>query len=182
MVFVGAPPEIRFQHRSLCLLYLEEQRIISVAALEQHDVVPGADTTYPYDLSRHVHETVLVEQVTTVVLQGTPVHLQDVVDLSPQPFLYDTNQERWIIDEDDPLFLQVKEAEASVLESYLRKSAYKNHGQRVVAGQRLMQAASDIFLGWLRGPGGRDFYWRQLKQSIGPVWQSTEERSSEHAA
>jgi uncharacterized protein (DUF2252 family) len=70
-------------------------------------------------------------------------------------------------DGDDPLFLQVKEAEASVLESYLRRSAYKNHGQRVVAGQRLMQAASDIFLGWLRGPGGRDFYWRQLRDMKG---------------
>jgi uncharacterized protein (DUF2252 family) len=72
-------------------------------------------------------------------------------------------------DEEDPLFLQVKEAEASVLESYLPKSTYKNHGHRVVAGQRLMQAASDIFLGWLRGPGGRDFYWRQLRDMKGSV-------------
>jgi uncharacterized protein (DUF2252 family) len=72
-------------------------------------------------------------------------------------------------DEDDPLFLQVKEAEASVLESYLPKSSYKNHGHRVVAGQRLMQAASDIFLGWLRGPGGREFYWRQLRDMKGSV-------------
>src|SRR5215208_5588083 len=72
-------------------------------------------------------------------------------------------------DEDDPLFLQVKEAEASVLESHLPKSTYKNHGQRVVAGQQLMQAASDIFLGWLRGPGGRDFYWRQLRDMKGSV-------------
>jgi uncharacterized protein (DUF2252 family) len=70
-------------------------------------------------------------------------------------------------DEDDPLFLQVKEAEASVLESYLPRSTYRNHGHRVVAGQRLMQAASDIFLGWLRGPGGRDFYWRQLRDMKG---------------
>jgi uncharacterized protein (DUF2252 family) len=72
-------------------------------------------------------------------------------------------------DEDDPLFLQVKQAEASVLESYLPKSSYKNHGHRVVAGQRLMQAASDIFLGWLRGPGGREFYWRQLRDMKGSV-------------
>jgi uncharacterized protein (DUF2252 family) len=70
-------------------------------------------------------------------------------------------------DDDDPLFLQVKEAQASVLESFLPKSAYRNHGHRVVAGQRLMQAASDIFLGWLRGPGGRDFYWRQLRDMKG---------------
>jgi len=71
--------------------------------------------------------------------------------------------------EEDPLFLQVKEADASVLESYLPRSIYKNHGHRVVAGQRLMQAASDIFLGWLRGPGGRDFYWRQLRDMKGSV-------------
>jgi uncharacterized protein (DUF2252 family) len=70
-------------------------------------------------------------------------------------------------DDNDPLFLQVKEAQASVLESFLPKSAYRNHGHRVVTGQRLMQAASDIFLGWLRGPGGRDFYWRQLRDMKG---------------
>jgi hypothetical protein len=70
-------------------------------------------------------------------------------------------------DEDDPLILQVKEAEASVLEGYLPQSTYENQGQRVVAGQRLMQAASDIFLGWLRGPAGRDFYWRQLRDMKG---------------
>ena len=70
-------------------------------------------------------------------------------------------------DEDDPLFLQVKEAQASLLESFLPKGSYRNHGHRVVAGQRLMQAASDIFLGWLRGPGGREFYWRQLRDMKG---------------
>src|SRR5829696_4986075 len=70
-------------------------------------------------------------------------------------------------DEDDPLFLQVKEAEASVLESYLPRSIFKNQGHRVVAGQRLMQAASYIFLGWLRGKAGRDYYWRQLRDMKG---------------
>ena len=69
-------------------------------------------------------------------------------------------------DGDDPLFLQFKEAEASVLEPFLGKSAYDNHGQRVVEGQRLMQAASDILLGWIRATGidgqKRDFYIRQL--------------------
>jgi len=70
-------------------------------------------------------------------------------------------------DAQDPLFLQVKEAEASVLEAHLPKSAYKNQGHRVVAGQRLMQAASDIFLGWLRGKAGRDYYWRQLRDMKG---------------
>jgi uncharacterized protein (DUF2252 family) len=70
-------------------------------------------------------------------------------------------------DQDDPLFLQVKEAGASVLERYLESNAYEHHGHRVVAGQRLMQAASDIFLGWFRGTEGRDFYWRQLKDMKG---------------
>jgi uncharacterized protein (DUF2252 family) len=70
-------------------------------------------------------------------------------------------------DEDDPLFLQVKEAGPSVLEGHVPSSSYEHHGHRVVAGQRLMQAASDIFLGWFRGTAGRDFYWRQLKDMKG---------------
>jgi uncharacterized protein (DUF2252 family) len=69
-------------------------------------------------------------------------------------------------DANDPLFLQVKEAQASVLEPYLGASDYAHHGQRVVAGQRIMQAASDIFLGWQRIHGldgvDRDYYVRQL--------------------
>jgi len=68
--------------------------------------------------------------------------------------------------EADPLFLQVKEAEASVLEPFLGKSRYANHGQRVVQGQRYMQATSDIMLGWCKAQGAddglRDFYVRQL--------------------
>jgi hypothetical protein len=67
--------------------------------------------------------------------------------------------------EDDPLFLQIKEARPSVLEPYLGKSAHENHGQRVVAGQHLMQSASDIFLGWTRGVNGREFYIRQLRDT-----------------
>jgi uncharacterized protein (DUF2252 family) len=70
-------------------------------------------------------------------------------------------------DNGDPLFLQIKETGPSALESVLGRSQYKNHGQRVVEGQRLMQAASDIFLGWLHVKAGldgqpRDFYVRQL--------------------
>ncbi len=64
---------------------------------------------------------------------------------------------------DKPFFLQVKEANASVLEAYAGKSAYDHHGQRVVMGQRLMQPASDMFLGWVTGPNGRHFYLRQLR-------------------
>jgi uncharacterized protein (DUF2252 family) len=79
----------------------------------------------------------------------------------------------WIVlmhgrDESDPLFLQVKEAEQSVLSRFVGSSQYTNQGQRVVAGQRLMQASSDIFLGWQRTEAGvdgqsRDFYVRQLR-------------------
>jgi uncharacterized protein (DUF2252 family) len=69
-------------------------------------------------------------------------------------------------DDNDPLFLQVKEAQASVLERFIGASPYPHHGQRVVAGQRLMQAASDIFLGWIRIRGldgmTRDYYVRQF--------------------
>ena len=54
-------------------------------------------------------------------------------------------------DAQDPLFLQIKEATASVLEPYVRKSRYRQHGERVVQGQRMMQAASDIYLGWTKG-------------------------------
>jgi uncharacterized protein (DUF2252 family) len=66
----------------------------------------------------------------------------------------------------DPLFLQIKEAQASVLERFAGQSTYRHHGQRVVAGQRLMQAATDIFLGWIRIKGldgvTRDYYVRQF--------------------
>ena len=77
----------------------------------------------------------------------------------------------WIVlmlgrDENDPLFLQLKEAQASVLEPFLGKSKFNSHGQRVVEGQRLTQAASDIMLGWIRIEAldgvSRDFYMRQL--------------------
>ena len=67
--------------------------------------------------------------------------------------------------DDDPVFLQIKEANASVLEPYAGKSVYQNHGQRVVAGQHLMQSASDIFLGWTQGSSGRHFYIRQLRDA-----------------
>lgn len=69
----------------------------------------------------------------------------------------------------EPLFLQLKQAGPSVLEPYAGKSVYAHNGQRVVVGQRLMQAASDIFLGWTTGPAG-DFYVRQLRDAkISPL-------------
>ena len=83
----------------------------------------------------------------------------------------------WIVlmlgrDGEDPLFLQAKEAQSSVLEPFVGKSEFANHGQRVVEGQRLMQSASDIFLGWIHTDEGldgqpRDFYLRQLWDAKG---------------
>ncbi len=82
----------------------------------------------------------------------------------------------WVVlllgrDDEDPLMLQAKEAEASVLEPFLGASAFSNHGQRVVEGQRLVQSASDIMLGWIRvdAPDDvtRDFYIRQLWDNKG---------------
>jgi uncharacterized protein (DUF2252 family) len=74
-------------------------------------------------------------------------------------------------DQHDPLFLQVKEATASVLENHLPRSRFRQHGARVVDGQRMMQAASDIYLGWTRDrdAGGRHYYWRQLRDMKGSV-------------
>ena len=66
-------------------------------------------------------------------------------------------------DNSEPLFIQVKEARQSVLEPYTRASVYGHHGERIVQGQRLMQSASDIFLGWTTGPQGRHYYLRQLR-------------------
>ena len=77
------------------------------------------------------------------------------------------------LDGQDPLFLQAKEAQASVLSGFVKARGFKNQGQRVVTGQQLMQATSDIFLGWQRaeGPDGvdRDFYLRQLRDGKGSV-------------
>jgi len=73
-------------------------------------------------------------------------------------------------DAHDPLFLQIKEATASVLEEHLGKSKYRQHGERVVQGQRMMQAASDIYLGWTKGLDvRRHYYWRQLRDMKGSV-------------
>jgi uncharacterized protein (DUF2252 family) len=92
----------------------------------------------------------------------------------------------WVVlllgrDGDDPLFMQAKEAQPSVLEPFLGKSEFANHGQRVVEGQRLTQAASDIMLGWLRTTGldevERDFYLRQLWDAKGSAMVESMEPS-----
>jgi uncharacterized protein (DUF2252 family) len=74
----------------------------------------------------------------------------------------------------DPLFLQVKEATASVLEDHLPRSRFEQPGERVVQGQRMMQAASDIYLGWTKGvEAGRYLYWRQLRDMKGSAQVET---------
>jgi hypothetical protein len=73
----------------------------------------------------------------------------------------------------DPLFLQFKEARQSVLEPYFGKSKFANHGQRVVEGQKLMQSASDIFLGWTHDDTGQQFYVRQLRDAkVKPILEN----------
>ena len=77
-------------------------------------------------------------------------------------------------DDQDPLFLQVKEATRSVLEDHLPQSRYRNPGERVVRGQRMMQASSDIFLGWTKGvQANRYLYWRQLRDMKGSALVDT---------
>ncbi|MFL4903682.1 DUF2252 domain-containing protein [Streptomyces sp. MMS24-I2-30] len=68
---------------------------------------------------------------------------------------------------DDPLLLRIKEARKAILEEHLPSGPYVHPGHRVVAGQRLLQAAGDVFLGWMTGPQGRAFYWRQLRDVKG---------------
>jgi hypothetical protein len=76
-------------------------------------------------------------------------------------------------DRDDPFFLQVKQATRSVLEDHLPKSRYKSSGERVVQGQRMIQAVSDVFLGWYSGRDGRHYYWRQLRDMKGSAMIET---------
>ena len=109
---------------------------------------------------RRVLSSSFIGPIWRVTWSGSGVSARAAGHRAPSPALADGN---------DPLFLQLKEAEASVLEEFLGPSEFKNHGQRVVTGQRLMQATSDIFLGWLHVDSSpvdaqpRDFYGRQLK-------------------
>ena len=85
--------------------------------------------------------------------------------------------------DNDPLVLQVKEARRSVLEPYVEKSHYENQGERVVVGQRLMQSSSDIFLGWVRGKRGFDYYVRQLRDMkfSAPIERGNPEQFKDYA-
>jgi uncharacterized protein (DUF2252 family) len=138
-------------------------------------VVPARDLAATYGLSPDQMERVIREQ-----FRGYRATLRDdqrrllerfqVVDMARKVVgVGSVGTRAYIVrlqgrDQQDPLFLQVKEATASVLEDHLPKSRYKKHGERVVSGQRMMQAASDIFLGWTKGVDDtRHYYWRQLR-------------------
>ena len=83
----------------------------------------------------------------------------------------------------DPLFLQLKEARASVLEAHLTPSSHRHHGERVVVGQRLMQPVSDLFLGWMTAPTGIQFYVRQLRDAkIKPLVETFDANTLERYA
>jgi uncharacterized protein (DUF2252 family) len=152
-----------------------EYRIVSQPPI----VVPARDLASAYGLSRDqvvpaIHEQFRAYRAT---LQDDRRHLLErfeVVDLARKVVGVGSVGTRAFIvllqgrDAQDPLFLQIKEATASVLEPYLGKSRYKQHGERVVQGQRMMQAASDIYLGWTKGLDvRRHFYWRQLRDMKG---------------
>jgi uncharacterized protein (DUF2252 family) len=142
-------------------------------------VVPARDLQATYGLSSEETEHAIREQFRTyrATLQYDRRDLLErfeVVDVARKVVGVGSVGTRAFIvllqgrDQHDPLFLQVKEATASVLEDHLPKSRFRQHGARVVHGQRMMQAASDIYLGWTKGMDvNRHFYWRQLRDMKG---------------
>ena len=142
-------------------------------------VVPMRDLEGTYGLNQDEIERLLHEQFRAyrATLRDDQRHLLErfqVVDLARKVVGVGSVGTRAFIallqgrDQQDPLFLQMKEATRSVLEDHLGKSRYRQHGERVVHGQRMMQAASDIFLGWTKGVDvNRHYYWRQLRDMKG---------------
>jgi uncharacterized protein (DUF2252 family) len=159
----------------LCELVDGQYRIVSQPPV----VVPARDLAATYGLSPDEVMPVIHDQFRAyrATLQDDRRHLLEkfkVVDAARKVVGVGSVGTRAFIvllqgrDEGDPLFLQIKEATSSVLEAYLPKSRYRQHGQRVVQGQRMMQAASDIYLGWTKGLDvSRNFYWRQLRDMKG---------------
>jgi uncharacterized protein (DUF2252 family) len=144
-------------------------------------VVPLRDLAPTYGLSAAEAERAIHEQFRAyrATLQDDRRHLLErfqIVDAARKVVGVGSVGTRAFIvllqgrDAQDPLFLQIKEATASVLEPFVGGSRYRQHGERVVQGQRMMQAASDIYLGWTKGLDvRRDFYWRQLRDMKGSV-------------
>jgi len=144
-------------------------------------IIPARDLAATYGLSQEETERGLRQQFRAyrATLQDDRRHLLErfeLVDVARKVVGVGSVGTRAFIallqgrDQHDPLFLQVKEATASVLEGPLPKSRYRQHGERVVSGQRMMQAVSDIYLGWTKGvDANRHFYWRQLRDMKGSV-------------
>jgi uncharacterized protein (DUF2252 family) len=142
-------------------------------------VIPVRDLAAVYDLSadetwQAIHAQLRSYRVTLQHDRRLLLERFDIVDVARKVVGVGSVGTRSYIallqgrDENDPLFLQIKEATASVLEDHLPASRYKQAGERVVQGQRLMQAASDIYLGWTRGvEDNRYMYWRQLRDMKG---------------
>jgi uncharacterized protein (DUF2252 family) len=138
-------------------------------------VVPARELAATYGISPDQLSHVIEEQFRAyrATLQDDRRHLLErfqIVDMARKVVGVGSVGTRAFIvllqgrDAQDPLFLQIKEATASVLEANLRKSRYRQHGERVVQGQRIMQASSDIYLGWTKGvQANREYYWRQLR-------------------
>jgi uncharacterized protein (DUF2252 family) len=159
----------------LCELVDGNYRIVSQPPI----VVPARDLAATYGLSPDEVVPAIREQFRAyrATLQDDRRHLLErfeIVDAARKVVGVGSVGTRAFIvllqgrDAHDPLFLQIKEATASVLEPYVGKSRYRQHGERVVQGQRMMQAASDIYLGWTKGVDiRRHFYWRQLRDMKG---------------
>ncbi len=160
----------------LCRTVDGELRIVGNPPLVTpiEDVVPGAEQEHLEDVVRrmiHTYQRTLPRDRRHLLESYRYVHAaRKVVGVGS------VGTRTWILlfvgrDDSDPLFLQFKEAQASVLEPFLGRSEYAQHGQRVVEGQRMMQAAADIILGWERistiDGEQRDFYIRQLWDSKG---------------
>jgi uncharacterized protein (DUF2252 family) len=142
-------------------------------------IIPARDLHAAYGISAEQLQQAIHEQFRAyrATLQDDRRHLLErfeIVDMARKVVGVGSVGTRAFIvllqgrDEQDPLFLQVKEATKSVLEDHLPKSRYRQPGERVVQGQRMMQAASDIYLGWTKGvEANRHLYWRQLRDMKG---------------
>jgi uncharacterized protein (DUF2252 family) len=155
----------------LCHMVDGEPRIVSDPPLiiPVEDLLGGVD---PVEVSKWLNELVLSYQRTLEPDRRRLLERYQLVHVARKVVgVGSVGTAAWVgllveRDHGTPLLLQIKEAEASVLERFTSRSEFANHGQRVVAGQRLMQAASDIFLGWERSvqeDNSRDYYIRQLR-------------------
>jgi len=165
----------------LCEVADGQYRIVSQPPV----IVPARDLAATYGLSADQVMPVIHDQFRAyrATLQNDRRHLLEqfqIVDAARKVVGVGSVGTRAFIvllqgrDTHDPLFLQIKEATASVLEAYLPKSRFRQHGERVVQGQRMMQAASDIYLGWTKGLDvSRHFYWRQLRDMKGSALVDT---------